>query len=322
MTSVPLHVENARNQVKDSVSGLSKDVSSLTHAIISSKSQQTAKRERSRAFDSIDHPTPLGSKRRRVDEDTRSSWTSPESIDRLSARSAMPVVPTDVPAPDMPLTAVFSRPSRKIPRRSPLVDSLPSIQRTMTSSARATNPTTPVLEAAQNLTSVSRPLGSSRGISVATPALRHAFSTHPRPSLSHVSTPLVPAGGQKLPVATPNACTTPQNRSGTMRHPDQADLPPIPMTPVLDFRCSGALWASLGGGHPMDMRSPSGPPPSAGKPMKLKDRRALVPDDQAVIHFLYAYTPVSSSSMDLQRNGGKRFIPLDDEEEEDMHMTP
>ncbi|KAI0741728.1 hypothetical protein C8Q80DRAFT_1195826 [Daedaleopsis nitida] len=285
--SVPLHVENARNQVKDSVSELSQDVSSLAHAILSSNSQQTSKRERSRASDSMDHLTSLGSKRRRVDDNGPTSSTSPESMDRLSARPAVPtVVPAVMPTADTPSTAVLSRPSRKTVLRSPLVDLPPSDQRTVTPTTRAANPTTPVVIAAQSLTSVSRPLGSSHNSlasSVATPAPRHALSTHPRPSLSHAATPLVPAGGQKLPVITHYVCTTPQNRSGTLRQLDQADrLPPIPMTPVLDFRRSGALWASLGGGHRMDMRSPSGPPSSAGKPMKLKDRRALIPDDLTV----------------------------------------
>ncbi|KAI1788174.1 hypothetical protein LXA43DRAFT_666974 [Ganoderma leucocontextum] len=73
------------------------------------------------------------------------------------------------------------------------------------------------------------------------------------------------------------------------------------------------LGVGVGGGTPRTPRLPvdasmgtsvAPPPPSSvGKPMRLKDRRAMLAEDR------------------LQRDEGKRFIPLDDEEDEDVETA-
>lgn len=132
-------------------------------------------------------------------------------------------------------------------------------------------------------------------ISVSTPS--RMYLTQPRNMSSkpahHASTPTVPAGGRKLPIA---ACThsMPQTQSRKefprLRHPEVEQVIPAPalapITPVFDRLVrTGTLRLSsptLPPHRQTNMRPPSLTPSSAGKPMSLKDRRALLPEDHSV----------------------------------------
>ena len=63
-------------------------------------------------------------------------------------------------------------------------------------------------------------------------------------------------------------------------------------------------------------------PPSASKPMSLKDRRALLSLSEDVVVSVKCISIYDICVlMTFQRNEGKRFIPLDDEDDEEIELV-
>ena len=202
------------------------------------------------------------------------------------------------PSPDIPLSRAISRPSRRPTLRTPLSDLQIPVQSPVTPSITFRASTTATTAATGRIytnTPLSSkpsqaPAGSRVSISTCTPSRTYPAHLHTSTPASHASSPPVPPGARDLPNPGEKHPAGQSRRRGSLRHPEQAAnrAPLVPMTPVMDRLVRSGTLRLLSPALSMhahvraDMRPPSAPPSSTGKPMSLKDRRALLLDDHSV----------------------------------------
>ena len=306
LQSVPLHIENARNHVKDSISELRRHFPSgeLPAASLLLRTRSSTKRVHTGTPDSV---AVIEQKRRRVDDIPTGLPSRPCSVTSEQSRLA-PTSPAfthsrQTQSPEVPLSTIHSGSARVNALRSPLADLQLSDQHSVSPSMVFKKPVRVASSRALPITPQFGAFGSSPAL-LGAPAHPPLSSAHTPSRASgarlHIRTsdawgPPIPAGGRNLPDAASTHTTPKQTRKGSSRprsiredHSQLARPPlvpiPLPVTPVQDrlFR-SGTLRSSPV--YPSHVQSDmSVPPSSTGKPMSLKDRRALLPDD-----------PVSSS---------------------------
>ncbi|KAI0704084.1 hypothetical protein C8Q76DRAFT_753602 [Earliella scabrosa] len=310
LQSVPLHIENARNHVKDSISELRRHFPSgeLPAASLLLRTRSSTKRVHTGTPDSV---AVIEQKRRRVDDIPTGLPSRPCSVTYEQSRLA-PTPPAfthsrQTQSPEVPLSTIRSGSARVNALRSPLADLQLSDQHPVSPSMVFKKPVRVASSCALPITPQLGASGSSPALlgapahpplsSAHTPSRASGARLHIRASAAlHASTPPVPAGGRSLPVAASTHTTPQQSRRGSSRpHPSRAHhsqlartplVPiPLPVTPVQDrlFRTGTLRSSPVFSSHVQsDMRPPSVPPSSTGKPMSLRDRRALLPDHPAV----------------------------------------
>ncbi|KAI0714202.1 hypothetical protein C8T65DRAFT_155621 [Cerioporus squamosus] len=331
LQSVPLHIENARNQVKDSISELQRRVSArevlpVPSVLVPKTMSQSGTREPSRSSsDPVSAATsPVGRKKRRLDEVSDPSSDPFQAVPELALAPMATPASVEVPSPEIPLSSLRSRLSRKNTLRSPLADLLPTNHRFATT----TDVKKSLLfnQAHAAVTQAGLTTAPSVSGSLCTPTRGRTLTALPQISgpTFNTTTPPGPPGGSKS--LLPSVRRTPQSRRSSRHLANAAKVHVAHGTPVLPvLGRSSTAQPSPANGHYLhrtatarldtakgnttglvarsDMRPPS-VPPSAGKPMSLKDRRALL-----------------SLSEDVARTEGKRFIPLDDEDDEDIELV-
>ena len=300
LQSVPLHIENARNQVKDSISELRRHISSGQPSAVDVllTRQQSAKRTYTGASDSAEPVAIIGRKRRRVDDLSTGFLSRPCSVtpEHIHPSPASSVISRSrqSQSPEVPHSAVVSSVARSTTLQTPLaelkVSDQPSPAKAFQKPRIAPNrphPTTAQVGASASspvLLRATPRLSASISSTAHTPSRASGARLHIHaPAKPHASTPPVPAGGRHLPITASTHITPQQTRKGSYRPP----LLPIalPITPVQDrLLRSGTLRSSsvFSSNVQSDMRPPSVPPSSTGKPMSLKNRRALLLDDHMV----------------------------------------
>lgn len=306
LQSVPLHIENARNQVKNSISELQHQVSvrdalPAPAVLVPKRTPQSAQRASSHSPDPNNTATSsVERKKRRLDE---VSDTSSDPIQAVPGPAlASSPAHAEFPSPEIPLSSLRSHLSRKNTVRSPLAD-LPSPNANHSSAAPINVKGTLLFNQAHTAVtpgvSINAPFPRLSG-SLCTPTRGRTLSARPHnpgPTFN-VPTPPGPPGGSKS--LLPSVKRTPQLRRSSRQSAHAPQVPVARGTPALPVlsrsstahphpspgnvnnlhhpttdRQNVAKWNSPGLVARSDMRPPS-VPPSAGKPMSLKDRRALL----------------------------------------------
>ncbi len=350
LQSVPLHIENARNQVKDSLSELQRQVSvrdarPVPAVLVSNRTPQPAERAPSYSAELVNAATsPVERKKRRLDEvsDSSSDPISEFADARISA-----LAPATAPSPEVPLSSLRSHLSRKNTVRSPLTDLFPTNTNHRSAApvdVKGARLSSQVHAAVTPVSSTIAPFpGFSGALCTPTRGRTHSARPHNPGPTFNVPTPPGPPGGSKS--LLPSVKRTPQSRRASRQSAHAPQVPQAvahgtPVLPVLNrsfttqpspdnrnslHRTTTARQDTTKGNAldlvaRFDMRPPS-VPPSAGKPMSLKDRRALLflSEDVAVSHLRRHLLGCMLTS--VQRNEGKRFIPLDDEDDEDIELV-
>ncbi|KAI0358064.1 hypothetical protein OH77DRAFT_1239240 [Trametes cingulata] len=368
--AMPLHIENARDRVKDALSNLQKELLQKDSVSSRARNHGYALQLSGRSHDNSSSPcesgnpasTHLPRKKRRLEAvgdisegatlDTSlgfSGYSLPRAAIFLD-HSSVGRDSTNPQASAIPLSTLVSRLSSQTPSRTPLTDR-PGFQSHITTPAVPLRSVSTRLHAgalsgrgslqSRTLTdvlgvsctpdhtshthsgqSLAHPLLSPTRTAAGTPCsaggLRSVVSSVRRAPQSRTVSKRPPPGPQQQPVANMNyfASASPasrdpalsshmkheslvpsKRRSRTLRTPEAApgcgdSVAALPITPTL------ASTTVADGAHALCM-----PPPSIDKPMSLKDRRALLAEDP-------------------QRTEGKRFIPLDDEDDDDSEVMP
>ncbi len=318
LQSVPLHIENARNQVKDSLSELQRHVSvrdalPVPAVLVSNKTPQPAKRAPSHSADPINAETsPVERKKRRLDEGLDPSSDPFQAIPESAVAQSPAHATPEVPSPEVPLSSLRSHLSRKNTVRSPLTDLLPTHANHRSAApidVKGARLSSQVHAAVTPVSSTNAPFfGFSGALCTPTRGRTHSARPHNPGPTFNVPTPPGPPGASKS--LLPPVKRTPQSRRPSRQSAHAPQVPQAvahgtPVLPVLNrsfttqpssdnhnslHRTTTAGQDTAKGNAPdldarYDMRPPS-VPPSAGKPMSLKDRRALLflSEDAAVSH--------------------------------------
>ena len=330
---------------------------SLPAVVSTSNTPQSTKRARSHSLDPVNPAaSPAKCKKRRLDELSDITSITPDVSGALREQ-AQPATSPDVahiPAKgasaEIPLSSLITRSSRKTVVRSPLADLVFANHR----SAASVDLNKALLSDHARDPAITKPAGPL--VTGPVPGFSGSWCTPSRgrtssalqqkcgPAFNVLATP-GPPGGQKSLLSSVNH--TPQSRQPS-RHPSHAaEVPDVHGgggafgTPV--FRRGSTIQSSPANVHKshrtptarldvgkgntsglvaqIDMQPPYAPP-SASKPMSLKDRRALLSLSEDVVVSLER---ISISDicvlMTFQRNEGKRFIPLDDEDDEEIELV-
>ncbi|KAI0774768.1 hypothetical protein BD413DRAFT_491923 [Trametes elegans] len=342
LQAVPLHVDNARSQVKEAVLELRQEVLSravLPHSVCFNHAESTQSSRRTHPSN-LSYPgnsmsTPPARKKRCLE--TASGPQSSAAANASVSVTVSPCLPHVQPmefveepcfdlgsnieaSPDIPLSLLSLRSSVNGPRTK--------------SRGKRHTPTIP-----------SRPVGSRSGVKSlkASASLRLAANSPHTPTymLPSRSTPRLPpstvtpgfsypataprVGSPVLPVrfvpqapaskTTSPVCLPPGVHARTSSSPTHTSASAAPRTPILPASAKPSTQTHVSPASkpgtdclltprlaaPKGASSSSMPPLSEGKPMSLKDRRALLAEEQ-------------------QRAESKRFILLDDEEDDDVDM--
>ncbi|KAI0369180.1 hypothetical protein BV20DRAFT_416286 [Pilatotrama ljubarskyi] len=369
--AVPLHIESARDRVKDAVSDLRKDIlcvdSASRFARAGGRGSQLSRHSQNHSSSPHDFGvsalTPPKRKRRRLETvsdgveggpTATSAGISGTSLDRMDV-AAVPLLvgsgSASLQSRTTPSPAIGSGSDLRTPRRTPLADlhgyhshiTTPSVPLRKVSAGLDSGPllgrassqsqsaadllapsATPDDHSVRSLSGQpharnmrpAAPTGASPNLA----GSHNSFAGYTRrtPQPHHVATASVarpPSSTRKGPIGQMNHLSSASLASRDpavslqMKHESLVALKQSSrtlQTPEIAAR-HGQLVANPPATPSLDSIPVTGgacmPPPSTGKPMSLKDRRALLAED-------------------VQRNEGKRFIPLDDEEEEELELMP
>ncbi|KAI0642442.1 hypothetical protein C8Q79DRAFT_985891 [Trametes meyenii] len=351
LQAVPLHIDNTRNQIQESVLQLRQEVmyKEFTSARLHTTHKRSAPYQSSRARPSSlavpggsPYTEPCGKKRRLeaasdvsgnlltlkaaqwmvTSRNTLEAMSGLSSVERDVVTAAPPVQSSVVRTSSSPTEAQYalSGSQRDQAVRASAIDDVPS----MASSPRPRTSKTPLV--VTNFSPLSRtPLPGAREGSdiLATPTSGTAglsLTTPTGPTCSSLHTLLCPPGNHgrssnqmnelpSSPAFRDPTPTTPMDRVARipLKRPLRILRSYMHQNSMLSASADKETRESVGGMPNAllpttidDVPGVSMPLPGSGKPMSLKARRALVEDGQ--------------------HNEGKRFIPLDDEEDENADL--